>query len=227
MHVSLRQTIRCSAFAAMAGALLAASHGAAFAQPAGVREGRALIRQQQHVKALERLQEAVKADPTAVEALAAKAWLHATTADPKVRNPKQAVADAATAVQLGNYQQRRARANTQGVTNYTKEQRLENLYVAALAYGAAGNYTQAMGHAQYAMEAARRLNQTSPSQQSKELLAASEAAMKRIMETDKTAATNALQRIEQACMVTGQDDVMGRGVEFAGVAPLPEIKSRM
>lgn len=229
MQVSTWQTVRHAATAGLALALVAASHASVQAQPrvsASVRQSVTLIRQGEPTRALQQLEAAIKADPNAADALATKAWLHATSSDPKVRSPEKAITDAATAVQISNYKQRGGRAAMEGLTRWTLDQRVANLYVAALAYGSAGNYTQAIGHAIYAVEAARRLNVTHPSPQAKELLAASEATLRRIQETDKVASEAAMNGIAGACTVTASDDVMGRPVEFTGIAPVPQVSSR-
>jgi tetratricopeptide (TPR) repeat protein len=225
MRFSLRQIMRPLTVLGLATAALATASASVSAQTAAdmTREGYSLIRQGEPARALDRLEAALKADPNNAEALAVKAWLHATEMDPKIRHPRQAVIDAANAVQIGNYYQRAARTRLDKVPAHTKQQRVMNLYAAALAYSANGNYTQGVGHAIYAIEAARRLNEVSPSPQAKELLAASEDVMRRIVATDKTAANSAMTNINQACMVSGADDVLGRPVEFAGTAPLHNI----
>jgi hypothetical protein len=223
MRESIHQLIRRCAIGGAAVALVATASAPAFAQPTlTVRQTHTLIQQGQAIEALGRLQAVVKTNPNAADALATKAWLHATSIDPRVRNPRQAIIDAAHAIQVANYQQRRARAGLAGVTTWTKELRLANLYAAALAFASDGNYTQGVGHAIYAVEAARRLVETTPNARTRQMLAASERVLERIRSTDPGATQKAMAGMtEAACLVTGQDEVMGRPVEFAGVAPLP------
>ena len=102
-------------------------------------------------------------DPEFGEALANLAWIKATSKDRSVRDPKEAVRLAARLVDLTVWKERPSRGT------WTREFRIQSLYVLTVAFIVAGNERQAMPHAQQVLEVATRYDELAKSRLSSEM----------------------------------------------------------
>jgi tetratricopeptide (TPR) repeat protein len=132
--------------------------------------------------------EILRTDPNAVVALNNLAWLQATSKEPSVYNPGEAIRNAARLVDITHYKER----STMGP--WSKAFRIQNIYVLTVAFVAAGNQEQTVVHAQQMLELATRYDALTKSKESGDLLAAAKNVHAAALATGP-GATKALQNL--------------------------------
>jgi hypothetical protein len=159
------------------------------------------------------LETALKADPDYPGTLQELVWIRATSPDPKVRNPKEAVQLGGRLVDQTNYKGRATEAT------WSKALRIKSLYQLTVAYIAAGNMDQAALHAQLVLETATRFNETQKSPASEELLKAAQTTKQAIDGSGSTLAVAAMRSMGAGCAQT-EPEVVARAFAAASTPPL-------
>jgi Tfp pilus assembly protein PilF len=161
----------------------------------------ALLSSGQTAEAATALETALRADPNYPPALSQLAWIRATSTDPKLRNPAQAVSLATRLVDQTNYKGRAT------VANWSKAFRLKSLYQLTVAYIAAGDIRQAEVHAQLVLEASTRMNESQRLEASTQLLSAAQTTKQAIDRANPALATAAMRSVGAACAAGSQTAV--------------------
>lgn len=105
-------------------------------------------------------------DPEHVEASNDLAWLFATSPDPGLRNPPEAVRLASVAVEASHYKQR---VSTTGA-NWPKTFKIRASHTMAVAYASAGDFALAAEYCRQALAAAEKLHRVTNDAESTQLV---------------------------------------------------------
>jgi tetratricopeptide (TPR) repeat protein len=129
-------------------------------------EGRVLAAQGREAEAAAAFARSLEIDSEAVPALQGLAWIQATSADAARRRPAEAILLAERLVTLTHYRQR---ASTVG-RNWPKAFKVTASHTLAAAFASAGRFEEAVGYATQGFEAATRLHEVAPSDETEELV---------------------------------------------------------